>query len=230
VALAAVISWWALHASSPKFGIALVACLVGGIWIVAYVNVFNFMDGMNGLAGLAAAIAGITFALIGFHQHHLTFAIGGAALAGAALGFLPWNFPNARVFLGDVGSYLLGAWTVLLMLLGWKAHLPWECLMGPVALFTADTGWTLAGRIVRGEDWTASHKQHVYQRLHQGGWSHTQTTLFLGILISVCAALGSLSLTHSLGSRVLGDGLIVLLLAAYLSSPRFLAQVKRSTS
>jgi UDP-N-acetylmuramyl pentapeptide phosphotransferase/UDP-N-acetylglucosamine-1-phosphate transferase len=193
---------------------------------MAFVNVFNFMDGVNGLAGLAAATIGTSFALVGYHEGHVPFAIGGAALAGASLGFLPWNFPNARVFLGDAGSYLLGGWIALLILIGWKSHIPWDFLLAPVALFIVDTGWTLAGRITRHENWTAPHKNHIYQRLHHQGWSQTKTTLFVGVLIATCAALGSLSL-HSLGLRILGDSLIVLLLAAYLASPNLMAKMAK---
>jgi UDP-N-acetylmuramyl pentapeptide phosphotransferase/UDP-N-acetylglucosamine-1-phosphate transferase len=230
VGLAGVVSVWALHAFSSNAALTLLACLIGSVWIVAYVNVFNFMDGLNGLAGLAAVIAGVTFALIGYHRGDSTFAIAGAALAGTAAGFLPWNFPTSRVFLGDVGSYLLGSFTAILIIFGWRAHVPLECLIGPVALFVADTASTLASRIAKREDWTASHKQHVYQRLHQAGWSHQQTTLLLGAAMMVCAGLGSLSLSSSTSLRIFGDVLVVLVLSAYLASPRFVAHAKRSAA
>src|SRR5580692_5058933 len=68
VGLAVVISVWTLHTWSSSMVFVLFACLFGTVWLVAYVNIFNFMDGLNGLAGLAAVIAGTTFALIGYHR------------------------------------------------------------------------------------------------------------------------------------------------------------------
>jgi putative effector of murein hydrolase LrgA (UPF0299 family) len=68
----------------------------------------------------------------------------------------------------------------------------------------------------------------VYQRLHQAGWSHYQTTLLLAAAIIVCAGLGSLSLSSSISLRIFGDVLGILILTAYLASPTLVARVKRS--
>ena len=78
-------------------------------WITGFVNAFNFMDGVNGISGAHALIAGAVYACLGWWQHDGFLVPAGAAVAAGALAFLPWNAGQARVFLGDAGSYALGA-------------------------------------------------------------------------------------------------------------------------
>ena len=78
-------------------------------WITGFVNAFNFMDGVNGISGAHALIAGVVYACLGWWQHDGFLVPAGAAVAAGALAFLPWNAGQARVFLGDAGSYALGA-------------------------------------------------------------------------------------------------------------------------
>src|SRR5207244_9022591 len=80
------------------------------IWVVAYTNAFNFMDGINGISAAQVIVAGGYFGIVGTQRHVPLLAAGGFVAAGAAAAFLPFNFPKATVFLGDVGSYFLGAW------------------------------------------------------------------------------------------------------------------------
>jgi UDP-GlcNAc:undecaprenyl-phosphate GlcNAc-1-phosphate transferase len=139
--------------------------MLGTPWLTGYVNVFNFMDGSNGLAGLNAAVAGAWFAGIGTIEDIDALAVGGALLLGASLGFLPWNFPRARVFLGDVGSYSIGftiAWLALIGVLV-SGQVLW--CVAPTVLVLLDTSLTLLRRARRGESLTAAHREHVYQRL-----------------------------------------------------------------
>ena len=94
------------------------ACLVAGapwwllpllvIGIAGYINVANFMDGIDGISGLHGAVVGTSFALIGGLTEHDWMVPAGLVLAVAFVGFLPWNLGRGRMFLGDVGSYLLG--------------------------------------------------------------------------------------------------------------------------
>jgi UDP-N-acetylmuramyl pentapeptide phosphotransferase/UDP-N-acetylglucosamine-1-phosphate transferase len=139
--------------------------LVAALWLSGYVNVFNFMDGANGLAGLNAVIAGATYAWVGHAEGSPALLVGGSVLLGAAAGFLPWNFPRARIFLGDVGSYSIGflvAWLTLVGLL--TTDRPAWCV-APVLVVLLDTGLTLARRARRGVPLTEAHREHVYQRL-----------------------------------------------------------------
>src|SRR5690606_15026464 len=87
-------------------GVALAGA--AAVWIVAYVNAFNFMDGINGISVAQAAVAGTAWALVGWWQDLPLVTAAGSIVAAAAVAFAPFNFPRARVFLGDAGSYFLG--------------------------------------------------------------------------------------------------------------------------
>jgi len=142
------------------------------------------------------------------------------ALVAGAIGFAPFNFPTARVFLGDVGSYFAGAWLAVLVVLGLRGSIPPEAIVAPVALYVADTGLTLARRVQRHEPWHEPHRQHAYQRLVVLGWSHKKTAGVVFTLVTMCALLGSVSLLGSVPGRVAADCGIVLLVVGYLDLPR----------
>jgi UDP-N-acetylmuramyl pentapeptide phosphotransferase/UDP-N-acetylglucosamine-1-phosphate transferase len=97
----------------------------------------------------------------------------GLALAGAAAGFLPWNLPRARVFLGDVGSYGIGMVVAATSLTAVLDGIPLWMAAAPLAIYLTDTAWALAKRVRRGDSWREAHRDHVYQRLIDVGWSHT---------------------------------------------------------
>lgn len=154
--------------------------LLVALMAVGLINVWNFMDGINGLAASQAAIAMAGFAL----------ALGGLApawaLAFACIGFLPFNFPRARIFMGDGGSgalgYLLaGLFGVVCLRLGADTLL--DVLQAgllallPLSAFLVDAGFTLASRILAGQRWWEPHSQHVYQRLARRWGGHTWVTV-----------------------------------------------------
>lgn len=144
-------------------------------WVSAIVltNVWNFMDGINGLAASQALLValGLAWILGG------SWALLSGALAAACAGFLPFNFPRARIFLGDGGSggigfCLAGLGTVAAMTNGAAAL--W--LLLPVSAFLVDAGLTLLMRMIQGERWWEAHTRHAYQ-----AWArvsgHTRVTL-----------------------------------------------------
>src|SRR3954470_2162796 len=167
----------------------LVVAVLVVLWLAAYVNAFNFMDGIDGISVAQAVAAGATWFLVGHHVHDVTLAAGGAVVAGAALGFAPFNLPRAHMFLGDVGSYFLGAWLAVVAVLGLRAGVAPEAVLAPLALYAADTGTTLVRRVARGERWYLPHRDHAYQRLGDGGWSHVQASALVATCIGACGAL-----------------------------------------
>lgn len=196
---------------------------VGAVfWLAAFVNAYNFMDGIDGISVAQAVGAGAAWFAVGANTDTPVLAAGGAIVAGAALGFAPYNLPAARMFLGDVGSYFIGAWLAAVAVLGLRAGVAPEAVLAPLALYLADTGATLARRVARGERWYLPHRDHAYQRLGDVGWSHQQVSaLVLGCVV-LCAVLGAVSLTDILAARVAADVAIVALLGAYLLAPGWL--------
>jgi UDP-GlcNAc:undecaprenyl-phosphate GlcNAc-1-phosphate transferase len=197
---------------------------VGAIlWLVAFVNAYNFMDGINGISVAQAVVTGVTWLLVGSHAESWALAAGGAIAAGAALAFAPFNVARARMFLGDVGSYFIGAWLAAVAVLGLRAGVAPEAVLAPLALYVADTGLTLVRRVARGERWYLPHRDHVYQRLAEVGWSHVQTTTFVAGCVACCGALGAVSLADSAPARVAADLAIACIVSGYLLAPSWLA-------
>lgn len=201
----------------PWLAVAVVWFL-GFLWIVGYTNAFNFMDGINGLATGQAIMTGFGMALLGglaVHGYYNTPVLWSVAVASAALGFLPHNFPQARMFMGDVGSAPLGFWLAVLAL--WLAMNAGVWLLIPLVLlhanFVLDTGITLLRRIVRGERWYEPHREHFYQRLVRSGKSHLFVTGLEMALQGGVLGLMVLYLHANLPVRV---GLIVLVILVWL--------------
>jgi Fuc2NAc and GlcNAc transferase len=166
-----------------------VLALLGMTWSI---NLYNFMDGIDGIAGGQAVVAaafGATF----FAGVAPGLSLLSAAIAGSSLGFLAWNWSPARIFMGDVGSGLLGFLFAALALLsergGGAPLLSWV-LLGGVFIFDATV--TLVRRMAKGERWYAAHKRHAYQRAVRSGWSHARVS---SGVIALSAVLGLLGVT-----------------------------------
>ncbi|MGH3764949.1 MAG: MraY family glycosyltransferase [Pseudonocardiaceae bacterium] len=201
----------------------VVLIVIAAVWITGYVNAFNFMDGINGISGAQAVIGGLAFVAIGLWYHHPSLTLVGAITAAAGLAFLPWNAGHAKVFLGDVGSYTLGAALAMLALYAVLRNVPTMAALAPLSLYVADTGWTLLRRIARKEDWLRPHRDHAYQRFCDAGWSHQQVSLLtFGVSLAV-SALGVVGSSATVPVRVVATVLAAGLLVAYLAAPKLLA-------
>ena len=192
------------------------------VWLVGYVNVFNFMDGINGISACQATVAGLAWCAIGGIEEEPLLRVAGAVVAAGALAFAPFNMPSARMFLGDVGSYFLGGWLAVLMVIALRAGVPVEAAAGPVAVYLVDAGTTLVRRIKRGDRWYEAHREHVYQRLTGMGWSHTRTTAVVSIATALCCVLGAASLQDAMALRVGADAVAVGVLSLYVLAPSLL--------
>jgi UDP-N-acetylmuramyl pentapeptide phosphotransferase/UDP-N-acetylglucosamine-1-phosphate transferase len=127
------------------------------------------------------------------------------------------------MFLGDVGSYFIGCWLAILVVLGLRARVPVEAMVGPLAVYVADTSSTIIRRIFRGQHFLEAHREHVYQRLVACGWSHTRTTGCVGAAITVCCLLGAVTLAVDSGiSRIVVDLALGCTVAIYLLLPRMI--------
>ena len=157
-------------------------------------NLFNFMDGANGLAGGMAAIGFGTFAIAAALSPipHIGITLVSAAIAGAACGFLLFNFPKARVFMGDAGSIPIGFLAAAIAVQGNLSRAwPWWFGLMIFSPFIVDATATIARRIAKGDKFWRAHREHYYQRLILSGWSHTKTVLSYYFLM-LCSAISAL--------------------------------------
>jgi UDP-GlcNAc:undecaprenyl-phosphate GlcNAc-1-phosphate transferase len=209
--------------AGPAARLVILAAL-GAAWITAFVNAFNFMDGVNGIAGAHALIAGVVYAFLGWWQHDGFLVPAGAAVAAGALAFLPWNAGQARVFLGDAGSYALGAALAVLAAYALVRGVPAEAVLGPLVLYLADTAWTLQRRIRAGERWLEPHRTHIYQRWCDAGWSHQRVTVTAAAATVLLSLLGAASLAGDPAVRAAADLAGAAVVITYLRSPALLAR------
>ncbi len=199
-------------------------------WLAGYANAFNFMDGLNGMASLTAFVSATFFCFASMGDQfgrHGDDSLGevAAVTSIAALGFLPWNFPKARIFMGDAGSLPLG------LLLAWCAvranatgALPFPAsvlLLGP---FLFDVTFTLVRRAIEGKTIGAAHREHLYQRLSRVWGSHAKVSL---LYAGFSVVTGSLALAYA-GLSDTGRLLsLVLPLAAMLGFASFVLRAER---
>jgi UDP-GlcNAc:undecaprenyl-phosphate/decaprenyl-phosphate GlcNAc-1-phosphate transferase len=202
--------------------VAAAGAVLLAVWLIGFVNAFNFMDGVNGISAAHALIGGAFYACLGWWRPDAFLAAAGAAVAAGALAFLPWNAVRARVFLGDAGSYGLGVALALLASYAVIRHIPPEAALAPLALYLVDTGWTLQRRIRAGERVFEAHRTHAYQQLCDVGWSHQRVTITTATVTATVCLAGAASLTGHPALRAGADLAAIGLLAAYLRSPALL--------
>ncbi|GHB94620.1 MraY family glycosyltransferase [Thermomonas carbonis] len=186
-AIAGLALAWGLHLQDAGVP-ALLAALV---LVPVLVNAWNFMDGIDGLAASQALLCGVGLACL----LDVGWQVAGIALTAACLGFLPFNRPPARIFLGDVGSGALG-YAIAALLAGGVATLPsssWLLLALPPMAMLGDSGLTLGWRIATGQRWWQAHVQHLYQRCSRR-WGHLQVSTAYALW--TCVAIGIMLRAH----------------------------------
>ena len=159
-----------------------------GAYVVWMTNLYNFMDGMDGLAGGMGVIGFASFALLGWWGGDTLFAALSGVVAASTAGFLLWNIPPARIFMGDAGSSVLGYLAATLSLWGVQRGV-FPLMVGVLVFspFIVDATFTLVRRMLRGERLWKPHREHLYQRLVRLGWSHKRTVLRAYALMFGCA-------------------------------------------
>ena len=151
------------------------------LWILGLTNAYNFMDGLDGLAAGVAVIAAAFLCAIAFQQKSVFVYMSSYVLMAGAAGFLVFNFPPARIFMGDIGSAFLGFTFATLAVIGSSLDLGrLSFYIVPMLLFhfIFDTFFTFTRRLVRGEPVHLAHRTHLYQLLNRLGYSHRAVSLF----------------------------------------------------
>lgn len=213
---AALVLWifssnYGVNAAFPILHASL-AVVVIALAIVWSINLYNFMDGIDGLAASQGAFVTGTsalFALIAGGDQGMVVSL--LLSAGACLGFLFWNRPPAKIFMGDVGSGFLGFWLPVLALL---LHLEntvsiWTSVVLN-SLFVSDATTTLLRRVFRGKRWYEAHRSHAYQHLARRWKSHGKITCLLWILnCSLVLPLAAISLASPKAAPAIASGALI---------------------
>ena len=203
----AVVHW--LGYPGPHVGaLGLLAAAVSVIAIVGSINAFNFMDGIDALVGGTGVVIASFLAVL--TQDSLWF-----LLAASYAGFLVFNLPPARIFMGDVGSTTLGGLVAVALISG-RDHLePRHLLLfGPLI---GDSAYTFVRRLVRGENVWQAHHSHLYQRLVRVGHSHARVSACYVIATLAVGLLVTFGGIASAGVGGVACALTILLIERYLS-------------
>lgn len=157
------------------------------VFAVGTANIYNFMDGINGIAAITGIVG---FSLLAFYSLATNGDGSFAALSGgllmSCLGFLPFNMPRARVFMGDGGSVLLGFVFAGAVIALSRSTLDFFCLASFLFTFYSDELNTMFVRIRKGENLLKAHRKHIYQLLaNEKGFPHWEVSLGYGLLQAV---------------------------------------------
>jgi UDP-GlcNAc:undecaprenyl-phosphate/decaprenyl-phosphate GlcNAc-1-phosphate transferase len=189
--------------------LALIIVTLGIVWAT---NLFNFMDGSDGLAGVMALFGFSAYALAAFNSGDLALALICVSVTGALLSFLVFNWPPAKIFLGDSGSIPIGFLSAAVGAIGlfkgyWAADFPLMIF----AMFWVDATFALARRALNAQKIGEPHRDHWYQKAIRSGNSHRNVLLIHVVCNSAIFGLAFYSMQYSIGEHTLIHTLIMLL-------------------
>lgn len=187
IAAAWALLWLGGFPAIQAFGVSVNLGWLGiafaALYLVWLLNLYNFMDGIDGIASVEAVCACLGACLLywlgGFEQ----LLIAPLLLCAAVLGFLWWNFPPARIFMGDAGSGFLGiALGILSLQAAWASSQLFWCWLILLGVFIVDATFTLIRRLSRGDKVYEAHRSHAYQFASRRHGKHLPVTLAIGAL------------------------------------------------
>jgi UDP-GlcNAc:undecaprenyl-phosphate GlcNAc-1-phosphate transferase len=190
IAVAAACKRITLFVHSDVFSYAITV-----LWLLTVINAFNFMDNMNGLCAGIGAIGAFLFALLAAANGEYLVAITGFLMCGALVGFLPWNFPNARAFLGDAGSHLVGYLLAVMAILPHfytKQNLHPLAVLSPLLILAIpllDLAQVSLFRTLNKKPFWIGDTNHLSHRLTRAGLSRTKAVLLLWLLAAIIGSL-----------------------------------------
>lgn len=182
----------------PGMALSMPCCLAFGftlLFVLWMANLYNFMDGMDGFAGGMAVAGFAVMAWLGWRGGDGSFALASLIVASACAGFLLFNFPPARIFMGDAGSPVLGYLAAAFMLQADRENL-FPLWIGVLIFspFVVDATYTLLRRLLAGKKIWQAHREHIYQRLVQSGWSHRRTVSWSYLLMLAAGGAAAMAL------------------------------------
>ncbi len=169
------------------------------LWILGLTNAYNFMDGLDGMAAGTAVIVSTFFSFIAHQQGNLFISQAALSICASSFGFMIFNWPPAKIFMGDVGSTFLGFSFAVLTLIAARndpASIPLLVMPCLLLHFIFDTVFTFGRRLLSGENIFQAHRSHLYQLLNRLGLSHKQVGLIYACL-AVAQGLGAIWLANA---------------------------------
>lgn len=167
-----------LSLGDAKLELGLLGIVLGLLYLVWLLNLYNFMDGIDGIAGVEAVTICLAVVVVCLLLDNRQAALAPALLGLATAGFLLWNFPPAKIFMGDAGSGFLGLMLGLISVqMAWLEPMMfwvWLILLG---VFLVDASVTLLRRLIRGERIYQAHRDHAYQHAARQYGRHLPVTL-----------------------------------------------------
>lgn len=172
-----------LHVFGQELDLGALGYILGALYLVWLLNLYNFMDGIDGIASVEAICVCLGGALLYWLIDQPQATVLPLFLAATVCGFLFWNFPPARIFMGDAGSGFLG-----IVLGALSLHAAWVnpallwCWLILLGVFIVDATWTLLRRLLRGEKVYEAHRSHAYQYASRSFGQHLPVTLAVGAI------------------------------------------------
>jgi UDP-GlcNAc:undecaprenyl-phosphate GlcNAc-1-phosphate transferase len=185
-------------------------------WLLLTTNAMNFIDGLDGLAAGIAAIAGLVFMVASFRAGFVVTVALSAAVVGVCVGFLPYNFSPARIFMGDSGSTMLGFVLGVISLVGAGKNVAFVSLLVPILALSVpiiDTLGVVVRRTYRGNSIFEADRRHIHHLLLSSGLGYRRTVVLLYL---VSALFGAIALFLATGPRVSVLFIAVLAFACFL--------------
>lgn len=164
------------------FNLGILSIPITIFWVVGITNTLNLIDGLDGLASGVAMISSISFMLVANKFGNLPVAILSSIVAGACLGFLPYNFNPAKIFMGDTGALFLGFMLAAISIEGVMKSVATIAVITPIIILGVpifDTTFAIFRRLISGKSIMSADKGHLHHRLLNRGFSQRQTVLIL---------------------------------------------------
>ncbi|VVO26009.1 putative undecaprenyl-phosphate N-acetylglucosaminyl 1-phosphate transferase [Pseudomonas fluorescens] len=182
-----ILSWMqglpAITAFGVTFDLGWAGHVLAVFYLVWMLNLYNFMDGIDGLASLQAICACLALTLIYFLGGHQSMIWAPLLLSVSVAGFLYWNFPPARIFMGDAGSgflgIILGGLSIQAAWAGSEFFFAWLIMLG---VFIVDATFTLIRRLARGDKVYEAHRSHAYQFASRQYGRHLPVTIAVAVI------------------------------------------------
>ncbi len=176
-----------LRLGLPLLPLGLMGSVLAVVWIVWMTNLYNFMDGTDALAAIEAMCVSLFVGVLFWLEGQYGIAMLCFVILASNCGFLFWNWPPAKIFMGDAGSCTLGFCFGVLTVIGEiKGTIPFSVWLILLSIFICDATLTLLMRIIKREKWYSAHRSHAYQRWVQMGVSHKSlalSLLFINVMV-----------------------------------------------